>query len=166
MRMKVYKISDEIEAKKSSIIPQTGVFAKEDIRKWEVLVDIEANVVKRRVDYALQTGESSFLLASYIDNYINHSCDPNVRVKLYRGNEARVTFVALKDVKRGNELFWNFDTTEWDFGRGFVCKCGSRHCVGRVRGMKYLTDEQRKRITRIATPFIRMKVKETEAASH
>jgi len=158
--MQIFKISDKIEVKKSSVCSGKGVFAKRNIRKGELLIDIEAMVVKKRVDYALQIGKSAYLLANYIDNFINHSCSPNVFVKLYENNKNRVSYIAFKNIRKGQELFWNYNTTEWDFGKGFICHCGSKNCIRRVRGMRYLTKLQQKKLAPISTPFIRKKLQE------
>lgn len=159
--MRVFRISDKIEIKKSNVCSGKGVFAREDIKKGEVLIDIEARIIKRRVDYALQTGKSSYLIANYIDNFINHSCKPNIFVKLDKNNKNRISYIALKSIKRGQELFWNYNTTEWDLGSGFTCHCGLKCCIKKVRGMKYLMKSQQKKLAPISTPFIRKKLKET-----
>lgn len=135
-------ISPNIEVKKSSICSGKGVFAKELIKKGALLIHVEAKIVTSSSVYALQTGEHRYLLAPYADNYINHSCHPNVLIKLYPNKPRYVSFIAIKKIDKSQELFWNFNTTEWDLKDRFKCGCNSKDCVGQIRGMKYLTSSQ------------------------
>ena len=158
--MKLITKSNKIEMRKSYISSSMGIFAKNDIVKGEVLIDAEADIIKKLTAYSLQIGESKFLFARYIDNYINHSCDPNVFVKLYSNNRKRYSYIALKNIKKGQELFWNYNTNDWDVAKNFsfVCNCDSKNCAKLIRGIKYLTKSQQKKLMPIATPFIRKKL--------
>ena len=60
---------------------------------------------------------------------INHSCDPNCEVS---GTGLKVWVYAIKDIKKGEEL-----TYDYGFGydadyKDFPCKCGSKNCVGYI----------------------------------
>ena len=158
--MKLITKSNKIEMRKSYISSSMGVFAKNDILKGEVLIYAEANIIKKLTGYSLQIGKSKYLFARYVDNYINHSCNPNVFVKLYSNNQKRYSYIALKNIKKGQELFWNYNTNDWDVAKNFlfVCNCGSKNCVKLIRGIKYLTKSQQKKLVPIVTPFIRKKL--------
>ena len=59
---------------------------------------------------------------------INHSCDPNCEV--LDTSKTKIWITAMKDIKKGEEL-------SYDYGFGFdsnykdhKCKCGSKNCVG------------------------------------
>ena len=71
----------------------------------------------------------------------NHSCDPNTGV---RNNElGAYDFVALRDIKQGEEITWDYETTEFISIAVPECHCGSPKCRGRTRGFKYLPKEVR-----------------------
>ena len=60
---------------------------------------------------------------------INHSCNPNCEVG---GKGLKLWITAIKDIKKGEEL-------SYDYGFGydvdykqFPCKCGSQNCVGYI----------------------------------
>ena len=156
--MHVFRISNKIETKKSNVWSGRGVFAKSDIKKGEVLIDIEAKITGIPSDYTLQINESEYLVADYIDNLINHSCNPNILIKLYTQNKKRVSYIALKNIKRGQELFWNYNTTEWDLVTKFICRCSSKKCIGKISGAKYLTKKQVNKILPLMSSYIKMKV--------
>ena len=61
--------------------------------------------------------------------FINHSCNPNCEVDII-DNEIWIS--SIKRIKKGDELFYNYD---YPFDTDFVdhiCKSGSRNCVGYI----------------------------------
>ena len=59
--------------------------------------------------------------------YVNHSCEPNAYMRLYRG---RVEFYTLRPVEPGEELTCDYGETHHD--GALACRCGSRRCRGRL----------------------------------
>ena len=59
--------------------------------------------------------------------YVNHSCEPNTFMRLYRG---RVEFYALRRVEAGEELTCDYGSTHHD--GTLPCRCGSAKCRGRL----------------------------------
>jgi SET domain-containing protein len=57
--------------------------------------------------------------------YVNHSCEPNVFMRRYRG---RVEFYALRRVEAGEELTCDYGETHHN-GK-LPCRCGSAKCRG------------------------------------
>lgn len=80
--------------------------------------------------------------------YLNHHCEPSAWI------HERV-LVALRDIAPGEGVTFDYNTTEWDMASPFDCHCGSAHCVGRVRGAKHLTPEQRARVERWLAAYLR-----------
>ena len=60
--------------------------------------------------------------------YFNNSCSPNCEAKFEKD---RIWFVALKNIKKGNELNINYCYT---YKESLVhpCKCGSKKCLGYI----------------------------------
>ena len=73
--------------------------------------------------------------------FVNHGCDPNTRIHVVEG-EAKVSFVAIKPIREGEHLTFDYSTSEWDMDEKFDCHCGSPTCSGYIRGAKYLSDEE------------------------
>jgi uncharacterized protein len=61
------------------------------------------------------------------DNFINHSCDPNLRYD-DAGN-----VVAAREIRAGQEVFIDYGFFIVNFDEPFNCSCGSHNCRGRVR---------------------------------
>ena len=71
--------------------------------------------------------------------FINHSCDGNAIVQ---GRQ----LVAVRLIRPGEEVTFNYNTTEFDMARPFTCRCGSLFCARRIRGFKYLKPKERERL--------------------
>ena len=85
--------------------------------------------------------------------FVNHSCDPNLVVDF-----GRWRLVARRQIHSGEELTWNYLTTEWELQSPFDCNCGAPSCVRRVRGFRYLTSLERYEIAGLLSPFLRSRV--------
>jgi hypothetical protein len=61
------------------------------------------------------------------DNFVNHSCDPNLRYDVF-GN-----VVAARDIAKGEEVFIDYGCFIVNFDEPFECTCGAANCRGRIR---------------------------------
>ena len=61
--------------------------------------------------------------------YINHSCDPNCEIDIIRGH---IWIIALKDMVKGEELFYNYGYDDIEEYEEHPCRCGSKRCVGYI----------------------------------
>ena len=138
--------------KKKSKVHGSGLFAAQDVKKGlQVIEYIGDKVSKRegdkRADKQINKAKKNqnngmvyiFELnqrydidgdVSYNDaRLINHSCDPNCEVEIVNN---RLWISAIKNIKKGSEISYNYgysyDTDYVDH----VCKCGSPKCVGYI----------------------------------
>ena len=70
-----------------------------------------------------------------IARFINHSCDPTAYV-----DAKAKKIVAVKPIKRGDEITFNYLISERQIVAPFDCNCGTSNCVRRVK--KILAVEQ------------------------
>ena len=61
------------------------------------------------------------------DNFINHSCDPNLRY------DAAGNVVAARDIRKSEEVFIDYGCFVVNFDEPFNCSCGAASCRGRIR---------------------------------
>lgn len=131
MGLKSYK-SLKTEVKESPI-KEKGLFAKEDIKKGKLLFIKGGHIVSKAKakelesqlgEYCLQVTENLLICPTTPEEvkdtaiYINHSCDPNV------GVDGQVSFIAIRDVLKGEELCYDYAmTTDRDYE--MQCNCGS-----------------------------------------
>lgn len=136
-----------------------GIVSREFIKQGETICAISLDFFsagKCASDFSVQIGEDLFVdrIDSILDDFLNHGCNPNARIRL----NAHYDYYAIKDIKPGDEITWNYLTTEYDLvkdGLDFDCKCGSDDCLGRIKGFKYLTREQQLELWSDLTPFLR-----------
>jgi hypothetical protein len=86
-------------------------------------------------------GEYAFeaVLDQFYWRFMNHGCAPTVMI---RGREV----ISLKPIDFGQEITFNYNTTEYDMAEPFSCRCGSDRCAGLVRGFRYLSGAERQRL--------------------
>jgi len=61
------------------------------------------------------------------DNFINHSCDPNLRY------DAAGNVVAARSIAKGEQVFIDYGCFIVNFDEPFECHCGAARCRGRIR---------------------------------
>jgi hypothetical protein len=99
--------------------------------------------VKHDSEYILQIGINTFLGPSgEIDDYINHSCNPNCLVHIV-GNRAILYSMYL--IPANIELTFDYSTTATDTPEewSMSCQCGSSNCRRTISGYNTL-DRQAK----------------------
>ena len=133
--------SPKTEVRGSSRIDGKGLFAKAPISKGEIIA-IKGGHILGSGDYAglgnlpkqycLQI-DDGFFIGPRADEeiggnaiFINHSCEPNV------GFEGQIIYVALRDIKPGEELCHDYAMCFTARKHDFKCNCGAKGCRGRI----------------------------------
>ena len=134
---------------RKSNIDGFGCFALKNIRKGRVMGHMKGKKVtikelrgmykkkKERIDDPFQISDKEYLILAKPEIYINHSCNPNAGIKKIG------TIFALKDIKNGSEITFDYSTTEWTNDRAWginwtklwkiKCNCGSKTCRKYIR---------------------------------
>lgn len=128
-----------------------GVFAREDISQDSVIFQLRGTITTTPSKYTIQLGRRQHLKfptirkadddLDYCWQYLNHRCEPNGYI-----NTAERTFRALRNIKRGEEITFNYLTTESVMAVPFNCTCGSSNCFGFIRGRDFLDREEDERL--------------------
>ncbi|HEX8866924.1 MAG TPA: SET domain-containing protein-lysine N-methyltransferase [Lentzea sp.] len=124
--------------------------ANRPVAKGELLFTIEGELTTTPNRYTVQIDHGTHVdlpveygfeavLDQFYWRFMNHSCDPTVFV---RGRSV----ITLKPVTFGQDVTFNYNTTELDMAEPFTCRCGTDRCIGRVRGFRYLSTEDRQRL--------------------
>jgi uncharacterized protein len=71
-----------------------------------------------------------------LDDYINHSCDPNLELVVLDATADEYGFRAVKPIEAGEEVSWDYETFETSLSSPFPCTCGAVNCRGRIEGRK------------------------------
>lgn len=128
----------------------TGCFATKDFLKDDVIIEITGKISDQDTFESLQINEGSHLQMMKPAVFLNHSCQPNGYIDFEGGFQYR----AERDIKMGEQLTWNYNTTEWKIERPFACLCSK--CKGKtVKGFKYLTTEEQASMISKCSPYIK-----------
>mgnify|MGYP006098199011 CR=1 FL=1 len=135
--MKLYKI-------KKSNIDNKGLYATKNIKSGKIIITYKGKIItKKETDtnpkYDNDKAIYLFDLNSRYDldgdfkyntaRLINHSCNPNCEVE---GKGLKLWIVAIRDIKKGEELSYDYGFGYDEDYKQFVCKCGAKKCVGYI----------------------------------
>jgi SET domain-containing protein len=121
----------EIVVKKSKI-SGLGIFAGRDFKKEQVVIKWSSHRELSKEDIESMPKEDkehvSFFDGKYVlvppDGWVNHSCDPNVRL-------ADFCYFAERAIKKGEEITTDY-RKESEAGFQMKCNCGSKNCTGSI----------------------------------
>jgi len=133
--VKLYKI-------KKSRIDKKGLYANQNIEKGTKIIEYKGKIIsvkKSEVDPKFDNRKAIYLFN--INNrydldgnfkfntarLINHSCNPNCEVF---GEGLKIWVYAMKDIKKGEELSYDYGFSFDENFREFPCNCRSKNCVG------------------------------------
>jgi hypothetical protein len=116
-----------------------AVYAGAKIDEGHRIVRFEGDVVPRHEipgvlkdasDRYVQVGENAFMGPSgFVDDLINHSCEPNTGLVF---SEGALDLVAIRPIAEGEELSWDYSTTLLNDNWSMRCACGTPKCRGIV----------------------------------
>ncbi|KAJ4874534.1 histone methyltransferases(H3-K4 specific) [Raphanus sativus] len=130
-----------------------GLRLLEDVREGQFLIEYVGEVLDmqsyeaRQKDYA-SMGQKHFYFMTLNGNevidagakgnlgrFINHSCEPNCRTEKWMVNgEICVGIFSMQDLKKGQELTFDYNYVRVFGAAAKKCYCGSSHCRGYIGG--------------------------------
>jgi hypothetical protein len=135
--MKLYK-------NKKSNIHRDGLSAATNIKKGQKIIQykgkkVSLNKVETNSKYDNEKEIYLFNLNKRYDldgdfkyntaRLINHSCDPNCEVL---EDNKKLWIFAMRDIKKNEELTYDYGFSFDKDYKQYVCKCGSKNCVGYI----------------------------------
>lgn len=152
------KLEQLIKVKQSEVHGK-GVFAVTDIPKNTQIIEytgerISWKVAEERHPHDPQQPNHTFYFgledgstidAKYGGNeamWINHSCKPNCEaLEEDFGKTTRVFLYAKKNIKKGEELFYDYglvvdEKMTKQLKKDYECRCGAKHCRGTMLATK------------------------------
>ena len=135
--MKLYKI-------KKSKIDKIGLYANRDIKKGTRIIEYKGKIITTRQSeenpkfdngkaiYLFNINKKYDLDGDFKFNtarLINHSCEPNCEVF---GSGLKIWVYAIKNIKKGEELSYDYGFNYDDDYKAYPCKCGTKNCAGYI----------------------------------
>ena len=146
-------LSPKTEVRESKIHGR-GLFATADIAKDEIVAVKGGHIVNRETlrekvtphlgPVEIQIDEDLFIAPVTEEEregsmlYSNHSCNPNL------GMRGEITFVAMRDIRTGEELTHDWAMTD-DDDYSVECKCGAPNCRKILTGKDWQRPDLQKR---------------------
>ncbi len=144
-----------------------AVFATRDIERGEliavwggrVVTERELSELPDRRRLAIQIDERLFLLSDVEGpaDWFNHSCAPNAGVR------GQVSLVAMRPIRRGEEITYDYAMTDGSAYDEFDCACGATGCRGRVAADDWQRIELVQRYAGFFSSYLQSRI-DTEAA--
>jgi hypothetical protein len=144
-----------------------GLFAIADIAKNEIvaikgghIVDektLREKIAPRLGPVEIQIGDDLFIAPVSDEErelsmlYLNHSCDPNLGVR------GEITFVAMRDIRAGEELTHDWAMTD-DDDYSVECNCGASNCRKTLTGKDWQRPDLQKRYSAYFSAYLARKI--------
>ena len=153
--MKLYKV-------KKSNIDKRGLYASKNIKPGEKVIDYVGKLITKKEteeNPKFNNGKAIYLFnlnnrydldgnfAYNIARLINHSCDPNCEVE---SNGLKLWISSIRDIKKNEELLYDYGFSFDENYKEFPCKCGSNNCCGYIvrEGSRWRIKDKRKKSNR------------------
>jgi len=162
-------ITDKVKVR-SSGINRRGVFCVKPLKKDEVICvwggyiisQKEFDALSRKAfkdieDYATVIADGFYLVSCKKggledDDFFNHSCNPNAGIK------GQIMMVAMRAIRPGEEVTYDYCMTDADFDYAFDCACGAKNCRRRVSTADWKLPRLQKRYKGYFSWYIQEKI--------
>ena len=159
-------LSPSTEVKESRIHGR-GLFARRDISAGEVVAVKGGHIITgetlRQLRPLLGPAEIQIaddLFICPVDEseregsmiFSNHSCEPNIGVR------GQIVFVAMRDIRAGEELTHDWAMTD-DDDSSTQCCCGARGCRGTITGKDWQRPELQQRYGGFLSAYLLEKIR-------
>lgn len=134
----------KLEVKKSKV-DGVGIYTKEKIKKGEHIAFIKGRLVKKVIknkkdaqSIPLWYGITESLWIDPMNTiwrYFNHGCEPNTAIIGTR------KLIALRAIKEGEEILFDYSMTDGDVLWDMKCSCGSKKCRKIIRSIQLIDQE-------------------------
>lgn len=172
--MQISWVNPKLTLKKSKV-EGIATFAKEDIRKNEILIiqggrilSIEQIDEKKNQKYAyhgFQIKERFYICPIVIDKkplndgifLVNHSCNPNA------GMKDAITLISMKKIKKGEEILFDYAMVDYETANEIPwvpmkCNCHSKICRKQITGSDWKIKDLQIKYSGYFSPYIQEKI--------
>ena len=159
-------LSPKTEIRESKIHGR-GLFAIADIAKDEIVAVKGGHIVDGKTlreeitpvlgPVEIQIGDDLFIAPVSEEErelsmlYLNHSCDPNLGIR------GEITFVAMRDIRSGEELTHDWALTD-DDDYSIECNCGAADCRKNLTGKDWQRPDLQNRYAGYFSAYLARKI--------
>jgi len=117
---------------------------------------------KEFIDDPLQIGKRTYIDLDALSRTFNHSCDPNAGIR--KNSE----LFALRDIKKGEEITFDYSVTIAPTKWHMKCKCGLKNCRKILGDVLSISKKQLKKYKELGAlqKYMKPLLKEVEAGHY
>ena len=104
-----------------------GLFTKKRFVNGTKVLELDGNYFPYPTRTSIQIGDQH--LEHYEGGHVNHHCNPNTKVIV--PNFTPPFLVAIKNIEIGEEITFDYESTEEELSSPFICECHGKLIVGR-----------------------------------
>ena len=133
-----------------------GIFAVRSIKRNEEILRFKGPIVTgkqgmkldferfgKRLGNSLQIKKDRYIYLEDPGRLVNHSCKPNSGIKEDK------TLVAIRNIKKGEEIRYDYSTTIDEDDWSMKCKCGEKNCRKIIKDFRYLPKKIREKYLKL-----------------
>lgn len=151
-----------------SVIHGLGLFAIKPIQRGEIVAIKGGHImdyktlrkVERKIDESYIQVEDNFYIGALEKSeikgnklFINHSCDPNLGIR------GQITFVALRNIKSGEELTYDWAMEE-NRAEKIKCDCRTKYCRKILTGRDWRHHKLQNKYRGFFSSYLQQKINE------
>ena len=142
-----------------------GLFTCKTINKGEVVIiwggtlftEESIKAGRARLHSIVEIGENKFLAGKKnelesIDDFLNHSCDPNLWLK------DEIALIARRNIVKGEELTADYGTWVSRLYWKMECRCGSHLCRHEINGNDWKLKQLHRRYKDHFSPYLNKRI--------
>lgn len=113
-----------------------------------VVIGRAVSVLPERATHSFQKDWDTHVELDAPARFMNHSCQPNTGV--VDNSHDGYDFVALREIQPGDEVTWDYETTEYVSIAVPRCLCATKNCRTRIHGFRFRRQDESWRPTHLA----------------
>jgi hypothetical protein len=114
-----------------------NLIASDSIRPGEIIFTCRSQEIIRERNWRTIQIDFNRHVRNELLDYVDHSCEPNAVFDV-----DRLAMVAIRGIEAGEPVTFFYPGAEVELAMDFDCACGSRECLGHLKGGFYLTAAQ------------------------
>ncbi len=150
--MYLIKNKDVVIAESSLVVGERAMVANKVIPKHTIIFLYQDCATEKRTRTSIQVAFDKHVEPGDFGAFANHSCEPNCQIIVNYDdstNIATILMLTLVDVSKGDELTFDYATTETEVTEelhNIECLCKSTHCRGKITGFRDLPLSEKMRL--------------------
>jgi SET domain-containing protein len=136
-----------------------GLFAKSNFNKGDIIFVWKGKKLESHYPHSLWPVDHRALqiekyewISPFKNNpgwYINHSCNPNTGIK------GSVKIVAMKEIRRGEEVTIDYSMFESEKRWKLECRCGNKNCRRVISSYQYLPEQLKRKYRNFISDYLK-----------